>query len=1036
MSTAHRAARNGRATFPRLIAGSRSGLLSGVLAGVLAVLPGPAPAGAQDLNLSGFGDFEGGGAGVSALDFLKLPASARGVGMGAASRTTDEEATLVRGNPALLGLVGDYYYAISHTEVLGEFRHEDLAFTLPTLRWGNFGGSANILAATAFEEARDIDENPSRPTAYDAAVGLSYGLPLWQDRVNAGFRLDLIHSEVAGAAANGYAVSIGTLFMLVSNLRLAFALDNISHGIRYDDHSDAPYEPLPLAFAAELGRPLLDGRWAGQIGLAQGNDGITRFYGGGEWRALRYLVLRAGYDGSAVDRGLGPWSGASAGLGVKYDRITLDYGFRTMGALGNYHSFTLNYSRKTNFRPRDELFLERAEEKFRQGNYRSALSFARGAIAINPYNFKAQALAQKAALELERLSELAVTLAYTGNTDGRLASEWREGKPMGGLPRRKTKLLEMKGAGGKILILDAGDLTRPGAGLDKAEYVYGAYAQMPYDALNVGAAEARLGAERLDARLPFLSSQKPLESMPPLLPEKRLKLKHGTEVVVLGAASAPGLRAGAAGALGGKELESAADAVRRRAGGPAENRILVLLLHATLAEARALAAQVPGIDVIILSGEPMALAAPMLAGKTLLCSPGTQGTHVGELTLRLDKQGNLVSYRHFLLPLDASVPEDPVLKKFLEPVTVDPNKLSLDDADDDYRAQVIAYIHADAPAQDAKAYAGGKAGTGGRLRLRDLRAGNDYEVPAPGLLCSGPILGYGKNRVAFIGEDASGAREVYAFEPGVSRLDTLTRLNGKAGELHWFLRNNALLAVYARDGRSDLYRIDPWSHEVRDLTKARFGAVAGFDLSRDGERLALCGRTGPGGDAQGPDSAGVTLWVTNPDLQAPIAIANERGMVGSPRWNPAGDKLAWLAASAPDSAGAGVAAASPRPAGTAASGELRVFDFASKTLINATIQSRARSFAWSADGKRIFYSAGVNLADLNAFSVDSASLSKVTRAGHAPRSEENPMPKILGDRDGILFEAATDGGRRLMWMDLKTGEERTLADSSGYDSLR
>jgi hypothetical protein len=596
---------------------------------------------------------------------------------------------------------------------------------------------------------------------------------------------------------------------------------------------------------------------------------------------------------------------------------------------------------------------------------------------------------------------MAVTLAYTANTGGNLASEWRDGKPMGGLPRRKTKLLEMKGAGGKMLILDAGDLTRPGAETGKADYVYGAYAQMPYDAVNVGAAEARLGAEKIAARLPFLASQKPLDGMRPLVSETRLRLKHGTEVLVLGAVSPSGLRAEA---LGGRELESAADAVRRRAGPPGGNRILVLLLHAKLAEARALAAQVPGIDVIILSGEPMALAAPMLAGKTLLCSPGPGGTHVGELTLRLDKRGRLLSYRHFLVPLDASVPEDPVLKKFLEPVTVDPNKLALDDADDDYRAQVLAYVRADAP------------GKGGRLFLKDLRTGADYEVPAPGLLCAHPILGYGKNKVAFAGEDASGAREIYAYEPGVSRLDTLTALGGRAGELHWYLRNNALLAVYAKGGRSDLYRIDPWSREARDLTRGRFGQVIGFDLARAGDRLALCGK----------DGGGATLWVANPDLEAPVALANERGFVGSPRWNPAGDKLAWLSANEPDSA------AGPAPA----SGELRVFDFATKTLVNATAQSRVRSFAWSADGKRVFYSAGVNLADLNAFRADSMSLSKVTRAAPGPRSEENPAPKLLGDRDGLIFEAAAGAGRKLMWMDLKTGEERVLADSAGYHSLK
>jgi len=989
MANASGAPRNRRATLPL----------------ILGLLLCAATAQAQNLNLGGFGDYAGGSAGIPVLGFLKLPVSARGVGMGAASRTTDEEATSMLGNPASLGLVGDYYYAVSHTDVLGEFRHEDLAFTYPTASFGNFGGSANILAATEFEDARDIDENRSHPSAYDAALGLSYARTLWQDRVGAGARLDLIHSEVAGAGANGYAVSMGALFMLVHDLRLAFTLDNLSHGIRYDQHADAPIEPLPLALGVELGKPLLDDRWSAQVGATQGNDGVTHYYGGVEWRMLKYLVVRAGYDGSAQDRRLGPWPGFAAGLGVKYDRITLDYGYQSMGPLGDYHAFSLSYSRKSDFQPRDEIYLERAQQKFRKGNYRAALSLARAAIAVNPYNLKAQALAQQAALEIDRMDEMAVTLAYTGNTDGRLASEWRDGKPMGGLPRRKTKLLEMKGSDGKMLILDAGDLTAPGAGLDKSRYVYGAYAQMPYDAVNVGAAEARLGADRLDARLPFLASQKPLDGMHPLVSEKSLMLKHGTEVRVLGAASPADVRADA---LGGKELESVADAVRRHAGGNPGNRILVLLLHAGLPEARALAAKVPELDVIILSGEPMALAAPIQAGRTLLCSPGAGGTHVGELTLRLDKRGHILTYRHFLLPLDGSVPEDMPLKKFLEPVTVDPNKLSFDDADDDYRAQVVAYVNADAP------------GKGGRLFLRDLRKGNDYEVPAGDLLCAQPILGYGKNKVAFTGEDASGAREIYAYEPGLARLDTLTTLGGRARELHWFLRNNALLAIYAKDGRSELYRIDPWSREVRDMTKGRFGAVTGFDLSRAGDRLALCGQ----------DGESATLWVTNPDLETPVAIASDKGFAGPPRWDPTGGKLAWLAANPVDSLGG------QTPGGETPGGELRVFDFKTKTLINATSHSRVRSFAWSADGKRVFYSAGVNLADVNAFRVDSMTLSKLTPASLEPRSEENPAPRLLGDRDGILFEAAAAGERKLMWMDLKTKEERVLADSAGYNSLK
>ena len=958
-----------------------------------------------DLNPSGLADFDGSGAGIPVLGFLELPSSARGVGMGAASLTTDEEATMVQSNPGLLALVEDYYYAVSHTEILGEFRHENLAFTYPTQAYGNFGGAARVLAATSFDDARDIDENRSQPSAYDVALGLCYGKTVWEDHVSAGGRLDLIHSNVDDAAANGYALNAGILFMLVSDMRVAFSLNNLSHGITYDDHSGAPSEPLPFSFGIELGKPLLDSRWSGQLGAAQGNDGITRYYLGAEWRMIKYLLVRGGYNGTSQDRELGPWSGMSTGLGIKYDRITLDYGYQSMGPLGDYHSFSLSYSHKSKFRPRDEIYLERAQAKFRQGDYRKALSLARSAITVNPYNFKAQALAQKALLEMDRLDEMAVTIAYTANTDGRLASEWRDGRPMGGLPRRKTKLLELKGAEGRLLIVDAGDLTNPLSNQEKERYVYGAYAQMPYDLVNMGAAELALGADRWDGRLPFLASQMPLDAIHPVLKEKSLKLKRGAEVLVLGALDPKAVKAEA---LGGKELEGVAEAVRRRAGAPRDNRILVLLMHGSMLGARQLAAKVPELDVIILSGEPQALGSPMKAGKTLICSPGRGGTHVGELTLQLDKNGHLRSFRHSLVPLDAATPEDAELKKFLEPVTVDPNKLNLDDADDEYRGQVLAYVNSET------------SGKGGDLFLRDLRTGKDYRIPAPGLLCSRPILGYGKNKVAFEGEDASGARELYAFEPGLDRLDTLTALRGHAGDLRWILRNNALLATYEKGGKSELFRIDPWSREVRNLSKGRFGNVAGFDVSRAGDRLALNGEDGKGG----------TIWVTNAELDAPVAIASDRAFLGSPRWNPAGDKLAFLTLSAPDSAGTDTVKAS------APAGELRVFDFAGKMLINATAQSRVRSFAWSADGKRIFYSAGVNLADVNAFHLDSMTLAKVTPGTGEPRSEDNPAPKMLGDRDGLLFEAAAGGNRKILWMDLKTGQERVLVDSAGNNSFK
>ena len=982
-------------------------------------------AGAADLNPEGLIDFGGSSAGVPVLGFLKLPASARSVGMGAPSLTTDEEASMIQGNPALLAMVSDYFYSVSHAEILGEFRHENLAFTWPTQIWGNFGGSARILAATAFENARDIDEARSAPSAYDVALGVSYAKSVWEDRVSAGGRLDLIHSDLDGAAANGYALNAGLVFMLVSDFRFALALNNLSHGIRYDQ-STSPTEPLPLGVALELGKPLLDSRWSVHAGLLQGNEGVSRGYLGGEWRVIKFLLARAGYDGSSQDRQLGPWSGLTAGLGIKYDRLTLDYGFKSLGPLGDYHAFTLNYSRKSAFRNRDELLLERAQAKYAQGKYQAALALARKAFAANPYNFKAQALAARLQLEIDRMDESAVTIAYTANTDGHLSSEWRDGRPMGGLPRRKTKLRELKGAPGKCLVVDAGNLAGPGdpgTGADKLKYLFGAYAQMPYDAVNVGAAEVRIGADRWDPRLPFLSSQRPWNgSRPGMLTEKSLKLKRGNEVLVLGALdpkSLPGGSKSPGSAAQGSEAEAVADAVSRQAGEARPGRILILLLHGSLSTAHQVAAKSPELDVIILSGEAQALGSPMKAGKTLICSPGKGGSHVGQLTLQLNPkakgaEGVIRAFRHSLVPLDAEVREDADLKKFLEPVTVDPNKLALDQYDDDYRAQVIAYL------------ASSESAPGGALLLRDFRTGKDYRVPTPGIRCSQPLLGYGKNKIAFQGEHATGAREVFMFEPGIDRLDTLTRLGGRAGDMRWILRNNALLALYERGGETDLLRIDPWSREVRDLTKGRLGTVLGFDVVKDGERLAI----------NAADANRSTLWVTNIGFDSPVAVVSGLHLVGSPRWSPKGDRLAFLVADSAGAPGDTTGVGNAGGAESAETGELNVFDFATKKIFKGTLKSRVRDFSWSPDGARLYYSAGVNFGDINAFHPDSMTLSKVTAVTAEARDERRPRPKVLAGRDGMLFEAGVGGARKIVWMDLETRRDTVLVDSSDFNSLR
>lgn len=1058
---------------------------------LFAVLGLRSPGSALPLQPEGLFEWDERSAGTTALPFLRLPVGARTLSLGGHTATTDLDATAIRSNPALLASFREFQYSLSHTEILSEFRHEYAALAWPVKGGGRaFGLSANALIATPFENARDIEENPTSPAAQDLDLSAAYGYAVIPQLLDLGVRADFIRSAIDEAAAYGYALSGGALLHLAGGLRFGLLLENLSHGIRYNTPG-SPLEPLPLKLSAEIGRTALRSPFSFAFGFTKGNDGSALYHGGLEARFYRLFFLRGGYEGSLRDRKLGGYGGATLGAGLRYGSFNLDYGVKSLGLLGEYHGISLSYSPREALRADPDLWFKKAKTSFRKGRFEKALKQVNRALADNPSHYQAHALKARILTELDRLSEKSFSLFYTANTQGRLAPLDTAGRSLGGLARRQSLLSEMKAAYPSALVLDAGGFL-PEAKENRgplsaaSSYLLSAYADLPYHGIHRDresrihfCGEGRRAAERAagdgNASGPGSFDPSRLPWMGPC-PEKasepfRFKTREGFEILVLtaGRPSGSGSDGGSgSGALSDSDFKAVAVFLLKqvREAGPAALRIL--LFDGTLAEAQAMGPVTADFDAVLLGRERRSLHQPekSASGKTLFCSPGPFGMQVGHLSFTLGRRGERVSFRHRLLPLDRQVPPDRKMQEKLSPVVLDLD-LFFTSFPPDERSPLFPYV------------AGGR-----EIRLRDLEKDEDRLLFRPGTTGSGsaeeetlkegslkegspirlPALSPGRNLLGFVGGSAAGDgnyRDGYHAGAGealylLSLPFGRPRLLGRPGASipAWRFGPHSQRAYFLRrEGDScDLFVQGLQGRDAQNLSQGRFGRLLAFALSPREDRMAFIART----------DAGIRLYLSGADLTLPLHLDRQKGGLdlkpGEFREEEGRDPACALAFS-PD--GKALAFIAPAAMGSSSSGSraaLHHLDLESGRNLPVTHEAEVASFAFLPDGKGLIYSSGAPrpsgasegfggregpgwrgegpaLRDLTLFRFAEKTSRKLVVSAPGPAKDpappllslEHPRVKRFGGKDGILFEAREEGKSSVLWMDLETGETRPAA---------
>jgi hypothetical protein len=300
-------------------------------------------------------------AGSASAAFLKLPVGARAVAMGGAFSAVPGDPYALYWNPAGLAYLGDARYAgLFHNEYFQGLGQEFLFYNVPAAELklplaGRAGGGAYGFGLNYFYTPKDMERrsglneadplNPISPSegkfgAYDLAFSAGYGWRRGED-LALGAAFKAIRQSVDDEAGNSVALDLGVMRKFTRAgvpYTAGFTVQNVGPGIKFVSRRYG----LPLIFRAGLSRPLPGPGGLVALELYKPVDNYPSLAVGVEYPLTGRLSLRSGYRLRQHGNELGAWSGFSAGAGVSFDRVTLDYAFSPFGDLGNSHRFSVN----------------------------------------------------------------------------------------------------------------------------------------------------------------------------------------------------------------------------------------------------------------------------------------------------------------------------------------------------------------------------------------------------------------------------------------------------------------------------------------------------------------------------------------------------------------------------------------------------------------------------------------------------------------------------------------------------------------------
>lgn len=254
-----------------------------------------------------------------------------------------------------------------------------------------------------------------------------------------------------------------------------------------------------------------------------------------------------------------------------------------------------------------------------------------------------------------------VTLVYSGNLDGELepCGCTAEGD-LGGIRRRATMIRRLRGEDANLFLVSSGGLLSGFAANGRLtnEFILKGLSQIGYDAVGLQWDDLQYGTKFLKtAPLPWVASNWLDKTF-----SYERRVRHGKVTAAFFSWVDP--RTAPQKAMKGdhsRVRNAPADLIKRIAAARRDGALVVVTTTLSLKDAQKLL-PMKDIDILLIHPDNENFGKPQRLGKTLVLQPGSRGMRLGRVDLKLDGGGRIVSWKHKVIALPKTVPDDPGLK--------------------------------------------------------------------------------------------------------------------------------------------------------------------------------------------------------------------------------------------------------------------------------------------------------------------------------------------------------------------------------------